>query len=252
MELHPLCTLFPRMDGDEFESLVNDIKENGLLSPIVLLDGMILDGGNRYRACLEAGIEPEYSEFVGESAVSFVLSVNLHRRHMTAGQQASIVSLAQNWSRAHTYGGDRKSDQAVKLPLDSVEKRTEISGVSEKTQRNADKLARENPDLARKVAAGEISLNRATQQTTPHVETEEPEEDYTEVDMLNDRIAELEDMLATRLSPEEGQNEAAELIKELRARIKSLEIELRAVTKSRDDLMVERNQMLRQIKMLKK
>ena len=96
IELHPLCTLFPRLSGAEFDALRDDIKTNGLRSPIVLHEGMILDGGNRYRACIEAGVEPTFSKFDGGNLVSFVLSVNLHRRHMTAGQQAAIVASAQN------------------------------------------------------------------------------------------------------------------------------------------------------------
>ena len=56
-ELHPLCTLFPRMGGAEFDSLVADIKTNGLSQPITLHNGFILDGGNRYRACMEAAID---------------------------------------------------------------------------------------------------------------------------------------------------------------------------------------------------
>ena len=49
-ELHPLCTLFPRMGGAEFDALCADIKANGLREAITLHNGMILDGGNRYRA----------------------------------------------------------------------------------------------------------------------------------------------------------------------------------------------------------
>ena len=123
-ELHPLCTLFPRMGGAEFDSLVADIKTNGLSQPITLHNGFILDGGNRYRACMEAGIEPRFVEFEGASVVSFVLSANLHRRHMTAGQQAAIVASAQDWAKAQTHGGNRKTvtnqdvNQGATLHLD--------------------------------------------------------------------------------------------------------------------------------------
>ena len=103
-ELHPLCTLFPRLTGAEFQSLRDDIRANGLRQPIVLHAGMILDGGNRYRACIEAGVEPSFVDFAGGNLVSFVLSANLHRRHMTAGQQAAIVASAQDWAKAQTVG----------------------------------------------------------------------------------------------------------------------------------------------------
>ena len=47
----PTQTFFPRLVGAEFDALVNDIAANGLRDPIVLHNGMILDGGNRAAAC---------------------------------------------------------------------------------------------------------------------------------------------------------------------------------------------------------
>jgi len=88
------------MSGGEFSALVEDIRANGLRTPITLHDGLILDGGNRYRACIEAGVEPTFEKFSGSSLVGFVLSSNLHRRHMTAGQQAAIVASSQDWAKA--------------------------------------------------------------------------------------------------------------------------------------------------------
>ena len=165
-ELHPLCTLFPRLTGAEFGALRDDIKVNGLRQPIVLHGGMILDGGNRYRACLEAGIEPTFSEFSGGNLVSFVLSANLHRRHMSAGQQAAIVASAQDWAKAQTRGGDRRSDQTAILPLETVSQRAAESGASERTQRMADKVAKADPALARQVAHGDVTLPAAVEQIT--------------------------------------------------------------------------------------
>ena len=82
--LHPLCTLFPRLEGDAFDALVADIRANGLREPIILLDDMILDGGNRYRACLESGVKASFEQYRGDNAAAFVISRNLHRRHLTA------------------------------------------------------------------------------------------------------------------------------------------------------------------------
>jgi hypothetical protein len=165
--LHPLCRLFPRLEGIEFETLKADIIANGQREPITVHEGMVLDGGNRYRACIEAGIEPLHREFTGADPVAFVLSANLHRRHLTPGQQAAIVASAQDWTRAHGAGGDRKSDQTATLPLDSVADRAAQSGASERTQRMADKVARQSPELAKQVAHGEISLPKALEQLAP-------------------------------------------------------------------------------------
>lgn len=159
-ELHPLCTLFPRVTGAEFDGLVADIKAHGLRQPIVLHGGMILDGGNRYRACIEAGVEPVFQEFQGDSLVSFVLSANLHRRHLSAGQQAAIVASAQDWAKAQTVGKPKSGNVTG---LATVAERAAKSGASDKTQRMADKVAKADPELAKKVAHGEVSLPKAVQ-----------------------------------------------------------------------------------------
>ena len=44
LEAHPLATLFRMMTDDELESLKGSIRENGLLEPIRLYQGKILDG----------------------------------------------------------------------------------------------------------------------------------------------------------------------------------------------------------------
>ena len=160
-ELHPLSSLFPRMHGADFEALCNDIQTNGLREPIVLHDGMILDGGNRYRACEHVGITPTFKQFDGGSIVAFVLSANLHRRHMTPGQQAAIVASAQDWAKAQTQG---RNTITGNVAGDTVADRAAQSGASERTQRMADKVAKADPKLAAKVAHGEVSLPKAVKQ----------------------------------------------------------------------------------------
>ena len=54
-----------------------DIKENGLFQSIVLHEGKILDGRNRYNACNDAEVEPNFVEYEGEDELSYVISLNL-------------------------------------------------------------------------------------------------------------------------------------------------------------------------------
>ncbi len=258
LELHPLCTLFPRLSGAEFDALVADIRANGLQQPITVHEGMVLDGGNRYAACLEAGVEPIVQAFDGDDAVSFVLSANLHRRHLSPGQQAAIVASAQDWAVAHGRGGDRRGDQSATLHFDSAQKRAAESGASLRTQKMADKVAKADPELAKQVAHGVVSLPKAVEQITgkpankpassiPAAAVEPPVIDELreqvailaeENDRLNERLA-VEAMDAS----EEERNAAAELIAELRRQVAVLSAELDAVKNTRNSLMVENREL---------
>lgn len=210
-ELHPLCTLFPRMTGAEFDSLKNDISENGLRQPIMLHDGMILDGGNRYQACVESGAKLEFMEYSGGDPVSFVLSANLHRRHLSAGQQATIVAAATDWSKANGHGGNRKYDQAAIVPLDRVADRAALSGAGERTQRNADKLVKEHPELAKQVTSGEKSLYKAIKETRPQVEQEG--DDSTDLAQLASDLQKENEAYQRQIASIESDDVAAEVVR---------------------------------------
>lgn len=194
-ELHPLCTLFPRITGAEFDALVADIKANGLREPIIIHEGMILDGGNRYRACIEAGVEPAVMKFGGGNLVSYVLSANLHRRHLSAGQHAAIVASAQNWANAQTHGGDRKS-KVQDCTLSTAEDRAAQSGASLRTQKTADKVAKASPELAKQVGRGEISLPKAVEQITGKRPGAKPEPEAKQ-DETQELRAHIEELTAT-------------------------------------------------------
>jgi hypothetical protein len=98
LEVHPLAGIFPMMSEDEYYRLKEDIRRTGLRLPLTLYEGKILDGRNRYSACCDLGIEPATVEFTGPgTAVAFVTSMNLHRRHLNDIQRAMVAArLAQS------------------------------------------------------------------------------------------------------------------------------------------------------------
>ncbi|MBI3693642.1 MAG: ParB N-terminal domain-containing protein [Acidobacteria bacterium] len=93
-EFHAVADLFPLLRGAAFEQLVADIRKNGLREPILLdAEGRIIDGRNRYRACLAAGVEPRFVEWQGEGSVTeLALSLNLRRRHLDESQRALVAA----------------------------------------------------------------------------------------------------------------------------------------------------------------
>jgi hypothetical protein len=95
-KFHPIAGLFPLMDGKEFQELADDIRTHGQREPSILFEDKILDGRNRYLACIKIGIEPKFKQFVGsskEEARNFVISANLHRRHLTSEQKRKVMEL---------------------------------------------------------------------------------------------------------------------------------------------------------------
>ena len=103
LPLHELCDLLPDISGKEFKDMVESIRDHGLDEPIVVYGGMVIDGKNRQRACVEAGVEPSYSEWfppptcvkdedVSREIADFVVRRNLFRRHLSASQRSVIAA----------------------------------------------------------------------------------------------------------------------------------------------------------------
>lgn len=91
LAFHSLAEIFPLIEGPDFDELVADIKTHGLHEPIVLFEEKILDGRNRYRACLAAGIEPAFVPYRGDDPVAYVVSLNLKRRHLSSEHKRELI-----------------------------------------------------------------------------------------------------------------------------------------------------------------
>jgi hypothetical protein len=117
------------MSDEAFAALVADIRENGLREAIVLYEGKVLDGRNRYRACTEVGIEPITKQWDQRgTALSYVISKNLHRRHLSESQRAMVAAKIAN----QPVGGGFRGNQYVsaKAPIGAPPKCPGIDGVS--------------------------------------------------------------------------------------------------------------------------
>ena len=79
MKTHKFAEAIPEMTPSEYSELKEDIKVNGQRIPIILFEGQILDGRNRYRALKELKKEPKTSTFKGSEveAASLVISLTL-------------------------------------------------------------------------------------------------------------------------------------------------------------------------------
>jgi ParB-like chromosome segregation protein Spo0J len=157
LKFHPLADIFPLMEGVEFDELVADIKAHGLHEEIVLFDGMILDGRNRYRACLAADVAAityNADKYISDPA-TYVVSANLHRRHLTQDQRRALIAKLvkaqpekSDRQIAKTANVDHKTVASVRSEIEErgeiphVEMRTDSKGRKQPTKKPANKRAK--------------------------------------------------------------------------------------------------------------
>jgi hypothetical protein len=134
LKFHPLADAFPMMVGTEFDELVADIKAHGLIEPIVVHEDMVLDGRNRHRACIAAGVEPTFRPFTGDDAAVYVISANIYRRHLNREQRGEllikIIAAAPEKSDrqiAREIGVDPKTIGAARAKGEDVRKIPHVS-----------------------------------------------------------------------------------------------------------------------------
>jgi N6-adenosine-specific RNA methylase IME4/ParB-like chromosome segregation protein Spo0J len=203
LTFHPAADLFPMQSAEVFADLKASIEQHGWDAhhPIVLCDGQILDGRNRYMACQELGVTPTYVQFVGDPYGKAWLE-NGSRRDLEPGQRAAIrmkVNLgSEEWQaqrRARVEEANQKRSEAAKeqivqqprtergtvaksepglLSRDKTPGRqndppahvalAKQAGVSEATAGRVQALAGKRPDLLEAVAEGSMKLTEAMRQ----------------------------------------------------------------------------------------
>ena len=160
---HPVAELFPLMQGREFDELVADIREHGLLEPIWLYEGKILDGRNRFRACQVVGIEPETRCYEGGDPVGFVVSLNLTRRHLSESQRDMVAAKLANKPAGNSTGNNQYKRNSANLQsskIMSVTDAAKLMNVSERSVYHAKKIQSKGiPELISKVEAGDIKVS---------------------------------------------------------------------------------------------
>jgi hypothetical protein len=204
LPIHPAADLFPLMSESELRELGQDIKARGLVSPIVLKGGELLDGRNRLDAMELVGIEFEVTrggnkQFYLDTPKSriadgagallgsfdgdpydYVLSANLHRRHLTSEQKRELIAKilkakpeTSNRKIAKQTKADDKTVAKVRRKLEStseiprLEKTTGADGRQRKARpkkppKPVDRRVTESPQISleqRRAENGEPDLS---------------------------------------------------------------------------------------------
>ncbi len=165
LEFHPLASIFPLMDDGPLAALAEDIEANGLREKIWIYEGKILDGRNRYRACVLKGIDHRTEQYRGKDPLGFVISMNLHRRHLDETQRAMA---AARFALMQIYEG-----KPVRQTVDAA---ALLFVVSPRSVDNARKvLDKGTPSLIADVDAGRVTVTAAAKTADPPAEKPGPE-----------------------------------------------------------------------------
>lgn len=158
-EFHPLANIFPLIDGQAYQDLMADVLRHGVREPVWMYEGKILDGRNRYRAAKAMRVECPMHEYTGQDATAFVISLNLHRRHLNESQRGMVAAKLANLS-----DGQRASSANLPTIAVSQSDAADMLNVSTRTVTAAAKVQAEAPqEVAKAVEAGSVSINLATQ-----------------------------------------------------------------------------------------
>jgi len=181
---HPAAAIFPMMEGKSLEDFKADIEEYGVREPAEVLNGKLIDGRNRYVVCLELGIKCPTVDVTVDDPVAYVLSKNLHRRHMTpsqlsmVGDKARAIYDKEAKERQKEHGGTAPGKiTGGKVTIsdfgkarDAVGKAVGVSGSL--IDRAAKVREKGTPELAKAVEEGRMSVSTAAKLADENEETQ--------------------------------------------------------------------------------
>ena len=167
LEAHPFADLFPMASDDEIEGIAEGMAEHGFRADraILIFEGKLLDGRNRRKA-LERAIEIKGSPISGyflkfegttQQALDFVLSENLHRRHLTTSQRALIAANLAHWE----LGMNQHSEGSENLPTQGETAKS--LSISDRALRSAKAIKdRGSEALTTAVQSGDLTIHTAS------------------------------------------------------------------------------------------
>ena len=159
---HPAADVFPMMDDERMQELQEDIRKYGQMEPITICDGKILDGRNRYAACLAIGAKPTTRVHHGDPWL-FAWSLNGARRDLSKTVRVLIYMDCVKGSKKWNTRQDKIMKDAQKKRSESAARRArnENGVFAPVADHNDRRLAKRGRDATREAVAAEVNASPA-------------------------------------------------------------------------------------------
>ena len=267
LERHELSAAFPDLEEPEFHDLQEDIKINGLRNPITLFEGKVIDGWHRFVACQNLEIEPKLIDLDGDP-VDFVVTQNIHRRHLTPSQRAMALATCNAWRKLGSNQHQVSSRYDTSMSLRELAK---TAKVSKATAERAKKIStKATPEVKEQVKKGAMTLTEAVKVVEGNA-PKKPPKAPSEADQLKkvyEKLVGDHKALQARYDDLNEQYEelmsnyqvlAKEIVildairnNESVSMMKQMQLEIETLTRARDDYMNQVGEMQKQLNWHKK
>lgn len=185
LEQHPLalCLMPGGMDNEEFDAFCEDVAARGIIVPITLYEGKVLDGWHRYRAHKRTGAPIQCVEYTGEDPSGHIAACNLHRRRLSSLQKALFaarVHLNNGVPQTETCRRYSISKTALALVLKAIQSRNSmlLKRIETDSDFTRGMLREELEDLG--LVHAHYGSNRHTRDRAEPEEADEPEVAFAE------------------------------------------------------------------------
>lgn len=171
-----LKELIPKLQQEEYQLLEKSIIEEGCRDSIIVWNGTIIDGHNRYEICTRNNIpfKTQNMDFDNiEDVKEWMINNQFSRRNLPLYERARLaLKLKPIYEERAKENQGIRTDILATLPeskpITPVSTRKELSiqsGVGERTISKVEKIEEKAPEeVKRQLSSGEISINKAYQE----------------------------------------------------------------------------------------
>ena len=198
--------IYPLSD-DEIGRLTASLKDEGCREPLIVWNGVIVDGHNRHRICTNHDIpfkvaEKDFED--KEAAIQWMIRNQLGRRNLSPQQRVRLAKRlkvtiqAKAKSNQKAAGGDKKAVQSEMIEaVNTQDEIAKTAGVSTGTVAKHDYVEKHaEPEIVEALDKGvdedgkKMTVNRAYNETKAKIDPPKPKPEikctYMKVDKLGD------------------------------------------------------------------